>query len=467
MTKLKLYNTASKTVEPLVPFTPGVVTMYTCGPTVYLDPHIGNWRTFIFYDTLSRVIKNEGLDLTHVLNITDVGHLVSDDDEGEDKLAKIAKTQRKTAWEVAEIYTQKFLEGIDALNIARPNYLPKATDHIEEQIALIVQLEAKGYTYRIDDGIYFDTSLLDDYGKLANLDNVELLEGARVEANAQKRYKTDFALWKFSPPDAMRDMEWDSPWGRGFPGWHIECSAMAVEYLGVTMDIHAGGVDHIPIHHTNEIAQSEAATGEPFANMWLHSEFMLVDNAKMAKSEGNGYTLDDIAARNIDPMAFRLLILQSHYRTQSNFTWEALEAAANRLHDIYTFADLIWQLNSEVERPIASPLPEMKEAIRSDLNTPKAFAALSSYMNELGTDPLKKTDVQTHRKILAYCDAIFGLDLLKRKDITSVQKQLIHERLDARKNSEWSLADKLRDQLLRDGIALRDIDSTTSIWSRC
>lgn len=466
MTKLKLYSTASKKLETLTPITPGVVTMYTCGPTVYLDPHIGNWRAFIFYDTLKRAVKSEGFTPTHVLNITDVGHLVSDDDEGEDKLAKTAHSQRKTAWEVADFYTKKFIEGMDVLGIVRPDYLPKATDHIEEQIALIVQLETKGYTYRIDDGIYFDTSLLDDYGKLAGLENVELLEGARVEANVQKRYKTDFALWKFSPPDATRDMEWDSPWGRGFPGWHIECSAMAMEYLGVTMDIHAGGVDHIPIHHTNEIAQSEAATNEIFANLWLHSEFMLVDNAKMAKSAGNGYTLDDITNRNIDPMAFRLLILQSHYRTQSNFTWESLEAATNRLQDIRAFADLMWQLDKKIEKPLSAPLDDMKEAVRDDLNTPKALAILSSYMNELSTNPNQKTDAKTHRELLEYIDAIFGLNLLKRKDITSAQKQLIHERLEVRSSGDWNRADKLRDQLLAEGITLRDIDSSTSIWSR-
>ena len=280
---IKLFNTMTKTKQEV---TSEIVTMYTCGPTVYLDPHIGNWRTFIFYDTLARALKVAGHDVRHVLNITDVGHLVSDGDTGEDKLSTTAKSQRKTAWEVAEHYTNLFLTELEQLGMLTPTKLPKATDHIRQQIDMVKRIEAKGYTYTIDDGVYFDTAKLDDYGKLAG--GVKADEDfARINKNSNKRSPEDFALWKFSPANEKRDMEWDSPWGVGFPGWHLECSAMAKEYLGETIDIHAGGVDHIPVHHTNEIAQSETANGVEFAKIWAHAEFMKVDGAKMSKSKGN------------------------------------------------------------------------------------------------------------------------------------------------------------------------------------
>ncbi len=463
--KLTLFNTLTRKQEVFTPLRSGEVTAYTCGPTVYLDPHIGNWRAFIFYDTLRRVLVDSGLKPTFVLNITDVGHLVSDEDEGEDKLAVSAAKQRKTAWDVAEHYSMRFVDGMDQLNITRPEYMPKATDHITEQIELIEQLEAKGYTYRIDDGIYFDTSMLDDYGKLVGLDNVDLLEGARVEVNEQKRYKTDFALWKFSPVDTKRDMEWDSPWGKGFPGWHIECSAMAMKYLGTTMDIHAGGIDHIPIHHTNEIAQSEAATGEKFANFWLHSEFMQVNGAKMAKSAGNGYTLDDIAEKGFEPLAFRLLILQSHYRTQSNFTWEALEAAENRLRDLYIFADLAWQLPKQADSVQPSPIDQIRQVLYQDLNTPKALAILSDYMSKVGEDPLRLAERATHYELLEFLDTVLGLNLSARSDISDAQKNLIREREKARKNKDFAKADEIRDRLLEEGVELRDVGTEATIWS--
>ncbi|HET8709204.1 MAG TPA: cysteine--tRNA ligase, partial [Candidatus Saccharimonadales bacterium] len=340
---MKLYNTLTRTVEEIVPLNPPVVTVYTCGPTVYDYPHIGNWFTFIRYDMLVRTLKTAGLNPKWVMNITDVGHLVSDADEGEDKLEKGARREGKTAWDVAEFYGNYFVKGLQRLNILAPDYLPKATGHIEEQIELVKILEDKGYTYKTSDGVYFDTAKFPKYADFARLDVDEQQAGARVEYNAEKRNPTDFALWKFSPKDHKRDMEWDSPWGVGFPGWHLECSAMSKKYLGATIDIHSGGIDHIPVHHTNEIAQSEAATGQPLAHYWLHTNHITIEGEKISKSLGNGITLEDIEARGFSLEAFRLHVLESHYRSQSKFSWESLEAAANRLQAYEAMADRQWQ----------------------------------------------------------------------------------------------------------------------------
>lgn len=331
---MQLYNPQTGLDEEFRPINPPKVTFYSCGPTVYDTPHIGNWFTFIRYDILYRTLVAAGYDIDWVMNITDVGHLVSDADDGEDKLEKGAKRESTTAWDVAKKYSDYFVDGMQRLNISKPTALPKATDHIQEQIELIQKLEANGHTYSIDDGVYFDTSTFDDYGRMAKLDLEHLKEGARVEVNSQKKHPSDFALWKFSPKNEKRDMEWKSPWGVGFPGWHLECSAMAMKYLGETLDIHAGGIDHIPVHHTNEIAQSEGATGKTFANYWVHMNFILVDGKKMSKSAGTFITLEDIESKGFDLMAFRLMVLQSHYRTEAHFSWENLEAAQNRLNEL-------------------------------------------------------------------------------------------------------------------------------------
>ena len=291
---MKLHNTLSREVEEIKPLNSPEVTVYTCGPTVYDYPHIGNWFTFIRYDVLVRALRAGGFKPKWVMNITDVGHLVSDEDEGEDKLEVGAKREGKTAWAIAEKYTEYFKKGLKRLNFLQPNYLERATDHIEEQIDLVKKLEVKGLTYTIDDGVYYDTSKFPKYGELAKLDLENLKAGARVTLNPQKKNPTDFALWKFSLKAGNRDMEWGSPWGKGFPGWHLECSAIAMKYLGETIDIHAGGIDHIPTHHTNEIAQSEGATGKKFVNCWMHGNFVLVDGKKMAKSAGTFITLEDI-----------------------------------------------------------------------------------------------------------------------------------------------------------------------------
>jgi cysteinyl-tRNA synthetase len=328
---LTLYDNYARALRKFEPLRAGDrVGMYTCGPTVYDYQHIGNYRTFLFEDTLRRVLEWNGFSVTHVMNVTDVGHLVSDADTGEDKMEKGARRTGKTAWEIAALYTDAFLADLKLLNIEDPTILCRATDHIADQIAFIADIEKNGYTYRTSDGIYFDTSKQSDYGHLARLDIEGLEAGKRIDVG-EKRHPTDFALWKFSPPGEKRQMEWDSPWGRGFPGWHIECSAMAQRYLGDFFDIHCGGEDHIPVHHTNEIAQTEARVGTHLANFWLHGYFLLMKDAKMAKSAGEFLRLQSLIDRGYDPLAYRYLCLTGHYRSQLNFTWEALDAAATGL----------------------------------------------------------------------------------------------------------------------------------------
>jgi cysteinyl-tRNA synthetase len=318
---LALYDNYTRTLREFVPLTKDApVGIYTCGPTVYDYQHIGNFRTFLFEDVLKRVLRWNGYRLNHVMNITDVGHLTSDADTGEDKMEKGARRTGKSAWDIAKLYTDDFLEQLGRLNIDNADVLCRATDHIPEQIAFIADIERKGFAYRTSDGVYFDTSKQDDYGYLARLDIHGLEAGRRVE-QGEKRMPTDFALWKFSKPEDKRQMEWDSPWGRGFPGWHIECSAMAQKYLGDFFDIHCGGEDHIPVHHTNEIAQTEARVGTRLANLWMHGYFLLMNDAKMAKSAGEFLRVQSLVERGYDPLVYRYLCLTAHYRTQMSFSW--------------------------------------------------------------------------------------------------------------------------------------------------
>jgi cysteinyl-tRNA synthetase len=450
---MKLHNTLSRKTEELKPIKAGQVTMYTCGPTVYLEPHIGNWRTFIYYDVLHRALANDGLKVKHVLNITDVGHLVSDGDEGDDKVEAEARKERLTAWQVAEKYTKLFLKGLIDLNIDQKSLeLIKATDEIDEQIELVKRLEKAGAAYVIDDGVYFDTSKAEDYGKLAGLKRDQQMAGARIEHNPQKRHHADFALWKFSPKDQQRDMEWDSPWGKGFPGWHLECSAIIKNHLGETIDIHGGGVDHIGVHHTNEIAQSETAFKRPLANIWFHTEHMMVDGQKMSKSLGNVYLLDDIT-KQAPLEAFRLLMLQSHYRSQQNFSWEALEAANNLLSNLYAWADLQFQAEPKTN---SQKLDKFKRLINDDLNTPQALAALS----EMATENFAPSPT-----LLKELDSYLGIGLSNRKDITNEQKDLITKRQKARDDKDFNSSDELRKELLDQKLEIEDIPSG-SRWRR-
>ena len=468
---MQLYNTPTKLTETITAQSTDFMSVYTCGPTVYDYPHVGNWFTFVRYDLLVRTLQLSEYNTKWVLNITDVGHLVSDADEGEDKLEKGAKREGKTACDIATFYTDYFVAGLARLNIQTPDVMPKATDHIPEQIALIQRLETNGYTYAIDDGVYYDTSRFPTYAAFASLDLEDQQAGARVTFNAQKRNASDFALWKFSPANETRDMEWDSPWGKGFPGWHLECSAMAMKYLGETMDIHAGGIDHIPVHHTNEIAQSEGATGKPYAHYWMHANHITVDGEKISKSLGNSITLEDIEAKGISLEAFRLHVLESHYRTQSKFSWDSLISAQNRLTSIQEFADLRFQAQPDAKE-IGDDYFEVKQkamrsALVTDLNTPVALRVLSEVLNTVAQNGLhaKYTDGPAFTNFLKFIDSSLGLTLMQSQDITSEQKALIQARTEARHSGDWATSDTVRDQLQAQGIGLRDFAGQV-IWLR-
>ena len=467
---MRLHNTLSGTVETFVPQNKDNVSLYTCGPTVYSEPLIGNWVAYLRWDLLVRVLRANNYQVNRVMNITDVGHLTSDADDGEDKMEKGARKEGVTAWEVADRYTNRFLEGMTRLNLLPPETLSKATEHIAEQIQLIETLERKGHTYVIGDGVYFDTATFPTYADFAHLDLAAMKAGARVEFNSEKRNASDFALWKLSPKDTKRDMEWDSPWGKGFPGWHIECSAMAINYLGETIDIHTGGIDHIPVHHTNEIAQSEAATGKRFANYWLHANFLLSNGTKISKSLGNGYSLDDLKEKGFSPLDFRMFVLQSHYRTESNFTWENLTAAANRLNHWKEIAALRHQIHDTiierdaVDSPVSGRLLAARraliEALDDDLNSPLALTHIDALFSDVESAQPDDIDQRILDETLQYIDDLLGLKLLQSTpDINEDTKQLIVARERARETRDWGEADKLRLVIAEAGIALRDTPS--------
>lgn len=465
---MRLYNTLTRTVEELEPLLPPVVSVYTCGPTVYDYPHVGNWFTFIRYDVLVRTMRANNLQPKWVMNITDVGHLVSDADEGEDKLEKGAQRESKTAWEVAKQYTDYFVEGLDRLNINSPDVMPKATEHIPEQISLIEALHAKGFTYIIDDGVYFDTSKFVGYDRFAQLDLDDLQAGARVEVNPQKRNHTDFALWKLSPKGFSRDMEWDSPWGKGFPGWHLECSAMSMKYLGETIDVHSGGIDHIPVHHTNEIAQSEAATGKRFANYWMHTNHISVNGEKISKSLGNSITLEDLEAKGFTLEAFRLHVLESHYRSQSKFSWESLEAAQNRLSAYQFMADQQWQPmeKGSIQPDLINLAKErISQAAQNDLRTPEILVILSELATAIDSGGITPECQVAFKEFLQWLDDLLGLTLSQRPDINTAQADTLAARQAARMEQNWSQSDSLRASLNEQGIEIRDT-SYGQIWFR-
>ncbi|MFH0874070.1 MAG: cysteine--tRNA ligase [Candidatus Komeilibacteria bacterium] len=369
---MKLYNSLTRVKEDFLPLVPGQVGLYTCGPTVYDYQHIGNLRAYITWDVLKRLLTHHGLAVTHIMNITDVGHLTSDNDSGEDKLEVAKLRDRKSAWDVALDYTQIFKDDLAAVNVLSPTHFVPATETITEQIALALKLDAAGFLYRTSDGMYFDTSKLADYGKLAQINKVDLLAGARVEMNPEKKNVSDFAVWKFSPKKSQRDMEWNSPWGKGFPGWHLECSAISMLYLGETFDIHTGGIDHLTVHHPNEMAQSEAVTGKPLAKYWLHNAFLNFGEDKMSKSKGTFVTLDDLREKGIPPLAYRFFLLQTHYRKVVQFSWDALEAAKTGLinlgQQIVYFPDASGSCQEYDQ--------QFLEAIDNDLATPQALAVM-------------------------------------------------------------------------------------------
>ena len=453
---MKLYNTLSRKIEEFVPINPPKVGMYICGPTVYDYAHIGHSRTYINSDILIRVLRWLGFRVKSVMNITDVGHLTSDADEGEDKMEKKAKTENKNILEIAKFYTDDFWQMEQQLNIIRPDIITPATQYIEAMIELIKKLEKKGFTYKTADGIYFDSSKFPDYGRLARLDIEGLKAGWRVEKRAKKN-PTDFALWKLSPPAGgeKRQMEWPSPWGVGFPGWHIECSAMSMKHLGESLDIHTGGVDHIPVHHTNEIAQSEAATGKQFVKYWFHSGFLMVEGEKMSKSLGNFIRLQDLIDQGYEPMSLRYLFLTSHYRTTVNFTWEALKASQEAYRKLKAIV-AGWQ--GEKERTILSEEKlaklqglslKFREAVENDLNLPQALAVVWE---------MAKSNIPSRDKLelISDWDQILGLDLLKIKKIPEEIIQLIKQREELRKQKKWEEADELRKKIEKKGFKVKD-----------
>ena len=468
---ITLYNTMTRRKDPFQPIDPPKVRLYTCGPTVYNYAHIGNLRTYVYEDILKRALLWCGFEVNHVMNVTDVGHLTSDADEGEDKMAVSARREGRSVWEIAEFYWRAFQYDLERLNILEPDLWCRATDHIPDQIAMVAALEEKGYTYPIDgDGIYFDTSKLPDYGKLARLDIAGLQAGARVELAAGKRNATDFALWKLSPPDKQRLMEWDSPWGVGFPGWHIECSAMAVRHLGERLDIHCGGIDHIPVHHTNEIAQAECSLGHEWVNWWIHGEFLTFpkgedgEEAKMSKSSGEFLTLDLLVDRGHDPLAYRYFLLGAHYRQQLAFTWDAVAAAENAFQRLRRIVLDLRAEYTDADRPIEAHLREFRSAVEDDLNMPRALAAMWGAVK----DPAAAKG-RIYATLLAM-DIVLGFgfaDMTEAElDISQDEiRTLIDERNAARQDRNFARADEIRNQLAERGLAIEDTPDGTT-WRR-
>lgn len=459
---LQLYNTLTRRKEEFVPIEPGVVRMYCCGPTVYNYAHIGNLRTYLFEDVLRRTLRFNGYKVIHVMNITDVGHLESDADEGEDKMEKGAAREGLSVWDLARKYEAAWLEDMALLNIERPEVICRATEHIQDMIAMIQRLIERGYAYITPNAVYYDTSRFPNYAQLARLDLHGLKAGAggRVTLTGEKRHPNDFVLWFTNRPRHI--MQWDSPWGRGYPGWHIECSAMSARYLGEQFDIHCGGVDHIPVHHTNEIAQSEGATGKKFVNYWLHGEFLNIASKnddsgveKMSKSAENFLTLKVLMDRGFDPLAYRYLTLQAHYRSELRFSWENLEAAQAGLRRVYSTRPQSDPLAAEVHA-YAAARGECMDALNDDLNTPQ----LVGLLNRFGS----------HRLWTEF-DAVLGLSFAERamdreEQLPEDVLELVARRNEARKARNWSESDRLRDQLVSMGYEVGDGPTGTTVKRR-
>lgn len=455
MSELYLFNSLTRSKQEFRPIKAGSVGLYTCGPTVYDYAHIGNLRTYIFEDILKRVLLYNGYRVKHVMNITDVGHLTGDRDMGEDKMEKGALREGKTAWDIADYYTRAFKKDINRLNILQPDIWVKATDTIAEQIALIEILEQKEYTYRTGDGVYFDTSKFKDYAKLSHQNIDALQEGARVEKNPEKRNATDFALWKFSPPGAKRQMEWDSPWGVGFPGWHIECSAMSMKFLGDQLDIHCGGTDHIDVHHTNEIAQSEAATGKPFFNFWMHGAFLIIAGGKkMAKSEGNFLTLENtFVNQGLNPLVYRFASFLTHYRKPMEYSDEGIEAARNGLLHLQNQVRQVSVGRDESETAANKEFKaKFVKALNDDLNMPRAMAVLQEMLKS------SLSAAEKYANILDF-DRVLGLDLdqVSQSEVLPEHVQnLVDARVRAREAKDFATSDRLRVELEALGYMVQD-----------
>jgi len=455
--EIRLYNTLSRKKQTFKPIKKGKVGLYSCGPTVYNYAHIGNLRAYIFADILKRTLKYNQYKIKHVMNITDVGHLTSDADEGEDKMIQALKREGKELNEIsmkqiAKFYTRAFKNDIEKLNILKPNKWCRATRHVKEMIEMIQQIQNNGHAYEISDALYFNSATIDDYGQLARLDIKGLRPGARVKINPEKKNPTDFALWfKAVGKGEYHIMQWNSPWGKGWPGWHIECSAMSTKYLGQPFDIHTGGIDHIPVHHTNEIAQAQAAQNKPLANYWMHNEFLILDKEKMAKSGKSFITLSTLIKKGFEPLAYRYLCLSAHYRSPLSFSWESLKSAQNALNNLY-------QAIAHYPKPgkiIEAEEQKFKQAVNEDLDTPQALATVWD---------LIKNDYPEDKKMatLLEFDKILGLDLAKTKialsKIPNEIKKLVAQREELRKQKKWSGADQIRQKINNLGFEIEDTD---------
>jgi cysteinyl-tRNA synthetase len=455
---LRLYNTRTRRKEVFEPLEPGHARVYTCGPTVYSPQHIGNMRPNLFADLLKRALLAQGLRVTHVINVTDVGHLTDDVESGDDKLELAAQKTGRRAQDIAHQYTEQWLGDRRRLNCLEPEVVCKATDHIPEQIAMVQMLEDRGYTYRIADGIYFDTSKFSRYAEFAGLDLAAQLEGARIGDVEGKRNPADFSLWKFAPPGVVRQQEWESPWGRGFPGWHLECSAMSIKYLGSRFDIHTGGVEHVNVHHTNEIAQSECALDvHPWVQLWMHEDWIVFQGEKISKSKGTVYLLQDIVDQGFLPLSFRYFFLQAHYRKQQNFHDEAMAAADRGYRRLRSQAASLRGAEGEVDPGrIAEPRQRFYAAVADDLNAPRALAVAQEVARREDLGPAER------RALLEEFDGWLGLELLaaeapeREQEVDARIEALLEKRQAARGARDFAEADRIRDQLAEEGVVIED-----------
>ena len=446
------YNTLTKSKDKFEPINKEEVRMYSCGPTVYKDASIGNMRTYIMNDLIRRVLKYNGYKIKHTMNITDVGHLVSDADEGEDKMLKSAREMQKTPYEIAKYYTKLFMDDLEKLNVETPEVVCKATDHIEDMIKYVQKLLENGYAYETSTAIYFDVSKLDEYGILSGIKLEDQKAGARVDVDTEKRNPYDFALWIKAKPNHI--MKWKSPWGLSYPGWHIECSAMGQKYLGEQFDIHTGGIDLIPTHHENEIAQSKGTCGKIPAKYWIHGEYLLINGGKMSKSLNNVYLLKDITQKGYDPLTYRLFTYSSSYRTKLNFTWEGIEASQKALEKLRAGYQKHLEGNEDIlDEEISKYEENFHKAINDDLNMPLAMSVVWDVVK----NPKKSKKLA---KLLDKFDTVLALSLDKKSEnqekIPEEVLKLAEERLKARHEKNWAESDRLRNEILALGYSIKD-----------
>ncbi len=468
--KVYLYNTMSRTVEEFKPITEGFVGLYGCGPTVYNYAHIGNLRTYIFEDTLKRVLRHAGYKVKHVMNITDVGHLTGDGDEGEDKMAKSARESGRSVWDIAKFYTDAFFRDYDSLNIIRPDVVCPATRHIQQMIDLIKRLEEGGHTYVAGGNVYFSIDTFPAYGRLARLNLDDLKSGARIDIDSNKRNPKDFVLWFTNSKFGEQAMMWDSPWGRGYPGWHIECSAMSMYYLGEQFDIHCGGIDAIPVHHTNEIAQSEAATGKKWVNYWMHGEFLLSDKGKMSKSSGEFLTMSVLKEHGYDPLDYRYFCLGATYRTQLQFSYQGMDSARTaRLGLVERIASLGDSVASasEISEKGKAYMDQFDGFVCNDLATARGLSVLWNMLKDEGLSNAEK------RYVVNYMDQVLGLKLSEVKASSQVPQdfpaevlELVEKRAQAKKNKDWASADLFRNQIEELGYTVKDTPAGPSLQKK-